>query len=97
MPVNRNAYVSKAVRSEPSEQYQDDGTRTVRINRCEYCEKSFKAINKLFLPHNLYSGAKHIPLFSQRPFHLRVCLIVVYCPIYFSHMHTQNIYVKKSK
>ena len=26
-------------------------------------------INKLLLPHNLYSGAKHIPLFSQRPFH----------------------------
>ena len=21
------------------------------------------------VPHNLYSGAKHIPLFSQRPFH----------------------------
>ena len=26
-------------------------------------------INKLLLPHNLYSGAKHIPLSSQRPFH----------------------------
>ena len=23
----------------------------------------------MLLPHNLYSGAKHIPLFSQRPFH----------------------------
>ena len=26
-------------------------------------------INKLLLPHNPYFGAKHIPLFSQRPFH----------------------------
>ena len=24
-------------------------------------------------PNNLYFGAKHIPLFTQRPFHLRVC------------------------
>ena len=26
-------------------------------------------MNKLLLPHYLYSNAKHIPLFSQRPFH----------------------------
>ena len=26
-------------------------------------------INKLRLPHSLYSGTKHIPLSSQRPFH----------------------------
>ena len=26
-------------------------------------------INKLLLPHNLYSGAKHIPLFHKRPLH----------------------------
>ena len=26
-------------------------------------------INKLLLPHNLYSAAKHFPLSSQRPFH----------------------------
>ena len=30
-------------------------------------------INKLLLPH-LYSGAKHIPLFSQRPLHLVVLI-----------------------
>ena len=26
-------------------------------------------INNLLLPHNFYSGAKHNPLFSQKPFH----------------------------
>ena len=35
-------------------------------------------VNKLLLPQNLYSGAKHIPLFLQRPFHFRVCLIVLW-------------------
>ena len=29
-------------------------------------------INKLLLPHNLYSGTNNIPLFSQRPFHFIV-------------------------
>ena len=29
---------------------------------------------KVALPHNLYSGAKHIPLFSQWPFHLIVLI-----------------------
>ena len=28
-------------------------------------------IKKFLLPHNLYSGPKHIPLFSQRPFHFQ--------------------------
>ena len=36
LPANRPAHVSKAVRLEPSEQYQDDGTRTIQIIRCEY-------------------------------------------------------------
>ena len=31
-------------------------------------------INKLFLPHTLYSGAIHISLFSQRPFHFHCCI-----------------------
>ena len=34
-------------------------------------------LNKLLLPHNIYSGTKHISLFSQRPFHFRVCLIII--------------------
>ena len=36
-------------------------------------------INKLLLPHDLYSGAKHIPLSSQRPSQL----IVLLAPISF--------------
>ena len=32
-------------------------------------------INSLLLPHNLYSGTKHIPLFSQRPFHFLYSLV----------------------
>ena len=36
-------------------------------------------IKKLHLPHNIYSGAKHIPLSLQRPFHL----IVLSAPISF--------------
>ena len=36
-------------------------------------------INKFLLPHNIYSGAKHIPLFSQRPFHLFVLLALSLC------------------
>ena len=31
-------------------------------------------INKLLLPHNLYSGTKNIPLFSQRPFYFYCCI-----------------------
>ena len=39
-----------------------------------------KRINKLPLLHNLFSSAKHFPLFSQRPFHIRVYLIVLWRP-----------------
>ena len=34
--------------------------------------------NKLLLLHNLYSGAKHIPLFSQRPFHQIVLIVALF-------------------
>ena len=37
-------------------------------------------INKLPLLHNLYLGAKHFPLFSQRPFYIRVSLTVLWHP-----------------
>ena len=36
-------------------------------------------INKLLLPHNHYSGAKHITLFSQRPFHYIVLTGALFC------------------
>ena len=39
-----------------------------------------KRINKLRLPHSLYSGAKYFPLFSHRLFHIWVCLIVLWHP-----------------
>ena len=45
--------------------------------------------NKLLLTYNLYSGTKHIPLFSQRPFHFRVCFIVLWG--LFSYVDTYKI------
>ena len=36
--------------------------------------------DKLLLPHNLYSGAKHIPLSLQRPFHFIVLLAPFFIP-----------------
>ena len=44
---------------------------------------------KLLLPHNLYSGTKHVTLFSQWPFHFRVCLIVLWHP--FSCVNSNTI------
>ena len=35
-PANRPTHISKAARSEPNDQHQDDGTRVVRIIGCEY-------------------------------------------------------------
>ena len=41
----------------------------VTVNMCIYrCHIVSWRINKLLLPHNLYSGVRHIPLLSQRPF-----------------------------
>ena len=42
--------------------------------------------NMLFLTHNLYSGAKHIPLSSQRPFHL----IALLAPISFQQTNKKK-------
>ena len=39
-----------------------------------------------------YFGAKHIPLFSQRPFHFRIYLIVLWHP--FSFVDTNTIIVR---
>ena len=37
-------------------------------------------IKNLLLPHNLYSGAKHIPLSSQRPFSLSLLIGRLFIP-----------------
>ena len=46
-------------------------------------------INKLPLIQNLYSGAKHFPFFSKRPFHIGVYLTVLWRPF---HVFTQTQY-----
>ena len=45
--------------------------------------------------HNFYYGAKHIPLFSQEPFHYRVHLIVLLVPFYKNN--TQSAFGCKPK
>ena len=47
-------------------------------------------INKLPLLNIRYSGAKNIPLFSQWPFHFRVCFIVLWHPFLFFDTNTIN-------
>ena len=41
--------------------------------------------SELLLPHNFHSRAKHIPIFSQRPFHL----IVFIGPLFIVTRQTQ--------
>ena len=46
----------------------------------------------LLLPHNLYSGAKHIPLSSQRPFHFNC-----YYWLHFNSNKTNTIQLQEQK
>ena len=50
----------------------------------------------LLLTHNIYYGAKVIPLFSQRPFHFRVCLNVLWRPISCVDTNTIPVFVEIS-